>query len=76
MQTPRLAGRGAGGNIVELAGCRSDTTAFAPPQAPVAVEIDAGTLTDMRAMWWRLARRHGTPLPAERGIIPIDGGRE
>lgn len=32
-------------------------------------------LTDIRAIWWRLRRRHGVPLPAETGVISIIGGR-
>ena len=30
---------------------------------------------ELRRMWWRLRCRFGVPLPPERGLILIDGGR-
>ncbi len=31
-------------------------------------------LTEVRCLWWR-QRRQGLRLPAERGVIVIEGGR-
>jgi len=43
-----------------------DQTAL-PPQAPL-------NLIALRTLWWR-QWRHGNRLPAERGIILLDGGQ-
>lgn len=31
---------------------------------------------EARTIWWRLRRHHGEQLPAERGVIVINGGVE
>lgn len=38
-------------------------------------EMPASDRTAVVAMWWRLRRRHGIDLPAQPGVIVIEGGR-
>lgn len=50
-------------------------TAALPPRCDGGPPFDAGTLAALRATFWRF-RRGGIPLPAERGVIAIVGGRQ
>jgi len=38
--------------------------------------LDDLTKAELRTVWWRQRRLLDTKLPAERGIIVIEGGRE
>lgn len=60
--------RGLGGprHIGEVVGVAIDTAM----RAPTADEVD-----ELREMWWR-HRRDGIPLPAEAGVIAVEGERQ
>jgi len=38
------------------------------------MRLDEAMLAELRAIWWR-ARRNGVVLPAQRGIIIVDGDK-
>ena len=50
----------------------SDSTSVLRPQA---ARLDDIIRAEVRALWWRMRRQHGVELPAERGIILLQGGR-
>ena len=56
------------------------TGTIAPPAAPVKTAdpwkpIDGATLIEVRRIWWTHRQRFGVRLPAQRGVIVIDGGK-
>ena len=67
-----LLKRGSGEHNLVAQLSRRNPIAFTPWS--VWCDLDNQTQTDLRHMWWRL-RRRGVRLPAERGVIVIDGGR-
>ncbi len=44
------------------------------PDLTVCAPLDEATVAALRQAWWRLRRHHGVRLPAERGVIVINGG--
>ena len=52
----------------------SRRTAFIDNEQLVPRDVRADEIPELRAMWWRQAR-HGHRLPAENGVIAIEGGR-
>ena len=51
-----------------------DSVSSSASQLPEFERLDDQVRAEVRALWWRM-RRRGVDLPAERGVIVVDGGR-
>lgn len=77
----RRPGRGGGAETVTKAAFADSYTAYRRPLQALHPDLtfrtplDEATLAVLRRTWWRLRRHHGVRLPAERGVILIDGHR-
>ena len=80
MKPPPAQGTGGGGNRFKRSGSIILTGLVPPPAAPVKTAdpwkpLDSATLTEVRRIWWNHRRRYGVRLPAQRGVIMIQGGK-
>ena len=80
MKPPPAQGTGGGGNRFKRSGSILISGNLAPRTAPVKTAdpwkpLDGATLIEVRRIWWTHRRRFGVRLPAQRGVIVIDGGR-
>ena len=77
----RRPGRGGGAETVTKAVDADSYTASRRPLQALDPDLtfwtplDEATLAVLRRTWWRLRRHYGVRLPAERGVIVINGGR-
>ena len=73
---PRPAGNGGGPLefIAAASGDGSDHKLDLPVSQLLPRPVRPDEIPELRAMWWRQARL-GHRLPAEAGIIAIEGGR-
>ena len=64
MRNPAF-GRGARGSMPWILSFDDEGPDFTPEALPIQ---------ELRELWWRL-RTSGVPLPAEHGVVVVDGGR-
>ena len=64
---------GAGEVETKANSVATTTTLLSPPQ--LFDLLPNGDDVVVRRLWWRWRRHHGVALPAERGVILIDGWR-
>ena len=72
--------RTGSGGLVQRTGSTLLTGFVPQPAPPFQIPdpwnpLDGETLIEIRRIWWNHRRRYGSRLPAERGVILIEGWR-
>ena len=73
MKKPRPDGGAAKGRSAIILSGHTSPTALPTQDPDFWQPLDGVTLIELRRLWWRLRRLNDVQLPAELGVIVIDG---